>query len=114
VFLRRYVRTKSGKRHTYFALVESSRTDAEPRQSREGFAERKCFIFLAAKTLGNDRGPKRQDQGAIDGDCFARHGSSPIGRQVINEDRGIAILAGNAPDAVDPVPFVDEPITFFG
>jgi Transposase DDE domain len=32
MFLRRYVRTKAGKQHTYFALVESARTDAGPRQ----------------------------------------------------------------------------------
>jgi transposase len=32
MFLRRYRRTKDGKVHTYFALVESSRTDAGPRQ----------------------------------------------------------------------------------
>jgi transposase len=32
MFLRRYVRTKAGKSHTYFALVESIRTDAGPRQ----------------------------------------------------------------------------------
>ena len=32
MFLRRYVRIKAGRRHTYFALVESVRTDAGPRQ----------------------------------------------------------------------------------
>jgi transposase len=32
MFLRRYVRTKNGKQHVYFALVESVRTDAGPRQ----------------------------------------------------------------------------------
>jgi hypothetical protein len=32
MFLRRYCRTKYGKQHTYFALVESSRTEAGPRQ----------------------------------------------------------------------------------
>jgi transposase len=32
MFLRRYVRIKSGKKHAYFALVESVRTDAGPRQ----------------------------------------------------------------------------------
>jgi transposase len=32
MFLRRYVRTKAGKQHTYFALVESVRTDVGPRQ----------------------------------------------------------------------------------
>jgi transposase len=32
MFLRRYQRTKDGKTHTYFALVESTRTDAGPRQ----------------------------------------------------------------------------------
>src|SRR5437762_1528395 len=32
MFLRRYTRTKDGKAHTYFALVESNRTDAGPRQ----------------------------------------------------------------------------------
>ena len=32
MFLRRYVRTKAGKQHTYFALVESVRTEAGPRQ----------------------------------------------------------------------------------
>lgn len=32
MFLRRYVRTKAGTQHTYFALVESVRTDAGPRQ----------------------------------------------------------------------------------
>jgi transposase len=32
VFLRRYARTKDGKTHTYYALVESIRTDAGPRQ----------------------------------------------------------------------------------
>jgi transposase len=32
MFLRRYQRTKQGKTHTYFALVESIRTDAGPRQ----------------------------------------------------------------------------------
>ena len=32
MFLRRYTRTKAGKKHTYFALVESVRTDAGPRQ----------------------------------------------------------------------------------
>ena len=32
MFLRRYVRTKAGKKHAYFALVESVRTDAGPRQ----------------------------------------------------------------------------------
>jgi transposase len=32
MFLRRYVRTKAGKKHIYFALVESVRTDAGPRQ----------------------------------------------------------------------------------
>src|SRR5208282_1070738 len=32
MFLRRYRRTKDGKTHTYFALVESVRTDAGPRQ----------------------------------------------------------------------------------
>jgi hypothetical protein len=32
MFLRRYTRTKDGKRHTYYALVESTRTEAGPRQ----------------------------------------------------------------------------------
>jgi len=32
MFLRRYQRTKQGKTHTYFALVESVRTEAGPRQ----------------------------------------------------------------------------------
>jgi transposase len=32
MFLRRYTRTKNGKQHVYFALVESVRTDAGPRQ----------------------------------------------------------------------------------
>jgi transposase len=32
MFLRRYTRTKEGKSHTYYALVESVRTDAGPRQ----------------------------------------------------------------------------------
>ena len=32
MFLRRYTRNKAGKTHTYFALVESVRTDAGPRQ----------------------------------------------------------------------------------
>jgi hypothetical protein len=32
MFLRRYSRTKNGKTHVYFALVESIRTDAGPRQ----------------------------------------------------------------------------------
>ncbi len=32
MFLRRYLRTKQGKSHTYYALVESVRTDAGPRQ----------------------------------------------------------------------------------
>jgi hypothetical protein len=32
MFLRRYTRTKNGKRHVYFALVESVRTEAGPRQ----------------------------------------------------------------------------------
>lgn len=32
MFLRRYCRTKNGKTHVYFALVESRRTDAGPRQ----------------------------------------------------------------------------------
>jgi hypothetical protein len=32
MFLRRYRRSKDGKTHTYFALVESVRTDAGPRQ----------------------------------------------------------------------------------
>jgi transposase len=32
MFLRRYHKTKDGKQHTYYALVESVRTDAGPRQ----------------------------------------------------------------------------------
>jgi transposase len=32
VFLRRYTRTKEGKQHVYYALVESIRTEAGPRQ----------------------------------------------------------------------------------
>lgn len=32
MFLRRYTRTKEGKQHAYYALVESVRTDAGPRQ----------------------------------------------------------------------------------
>ena len=32
MFLRRYQRTKDGKAHTYFALVESVRTERGPRQ----------------------------------------------------------------------------------
>ena len=32
MFLRRYTRTKSGKTHSYYALVESMRTDDGPRQ----------------------------------------------------------------------------------
>lgn len=32
MFLRRYQRSKHGKTHTYYALVESVRTDAGPRQ----------------------------------------------------------------------------------
>ena len=32
MFLRRYTRTKDGKTHTYYALVESVRTDSGPRQ----------------------------------------------------------------------------------
>ncbi|HKB35170.1 MAG TPA: IS1634 family transposase [Gemmataceae bacterium] len=32
MFLRRYTRTKDGKQHSYYALVESVRTDAGPRQ----------------------------------------------------------------------------------
>ncbi len=32
MFLRRYRRTKNGKTHLYYALVESFRTEAGPRQ----------------------------------------------------------------------------------
>ena len=32
MFLRRYTRTKDGKAHTYYGLVESVRTAAGPRQ----------------------------------------------------------------------------------
>lgn len=32
MFLRRYTRTKDGKKHTYYALVESTRTQTGPRQ----------------------------------------------------------------------------------
>ena len=32
MFLRPYSRTKDGKQHVYYALVESARTDAGPRQ----------------------------------------------------------------------------------
>ncbi len=32
MFLRKYQRTKQGKTHTYYALVESARTDSGPRQ----------------------------------------------------------------------------------
>src|SRR6185312_14317409 len=32
MFLRRYTRSKDGKTHTYYALVESVRTEAGPRQ----------------------------------------------------------------------------------
>ena len=32
MFLRKYTRTKAGKQHCYYALVESIRTDAGPRQ----------------------------------------------------------------------------------
>src|SRR3989441_12612639 len=32
MFLRRYTRTKDGKTHTYYALVESVRTEVGPRQ----------------------------------------------------------------------------------
>ena len=32
MFLRRYTRDKDGKTHTYYALVESLRTEAGPRQ----------------------------------------------------------------------------------
>src|ERR1700730_7739703 len=32
MFLRRYTRTKDGKKHTYYALVESGRTESGPRQ----------------------------------------------------------------------------------
>src|SRR5271155_5085048 len=32
MFLRRYTRNKDGKTHTYYALVESFRTEAGPRQ----------------------------------------------------------------------------------
>ena len=32
MFLRRYQRTKDGKKHAYFALVESQRTERGPRQ----------------------------------------------------------------------------------
>src|SRR6202171_1734984 len=32
MFLRRYIRSKDAKQHTYYALVESVRTDAGPRQ----------------------------------------------------------------------------------
>ncbi len=32
MFLRKYQRSKDGKRHTYFALVESQRTKRGPRQ----------------------------------------------------------------------------------
>ena len=32
MFLRRYTRTKDGKTHTYYALVESVRTESGPRQ----------------------------------------------------------------------------------
>jgi hypothetical protein len=32
MFLRRYRRTKDGKTHTYYALVESVRTETGPRQ----------------------------------------------------------------------------------
>ena len=32
MFLRRYHRTKDGKTHTYYAMVESLRTEAGPRQ----------------------------------------------------------------------------------
>ena len=33
MFLRRYSRTKDGKKHVYYALVESVRTDLGPRQN---------------------------------------------------------------------------------
>ena len=32
MFLRKYTRKKSGKTHSYYALVESVRTEAGPRQ----------------------------------------------------------------------------------
>ena len=49
MFLRRYSRTKDGKQHVYYALVESVRTDAGPRQhvvadATRGLAQRSRIV----------------------------------------------------------------------
>jgi hypothetical protein len=64
MFLREYHRTKDGKRHTYFALVESQQTERGPRQRivaqlggltrDQQRSWRRTAIFHAAVRLGRE------------------------------------------------------------
>ena len=50
MFLRRYRRNKDGKQHTYFALVESVRTEAGPRQHIVAYlGELTSYVNLGAE-----------------------------------------------------------------
>jgi len=87
MFLRQYHRTKDGKQHTYFALVESRRTERGPRQ---------CIVAqLGELTLDQQR-------------CWQRtaifHSRHEAGREpVLFSDEALAHTAG------EPVDLPDDP-----
>lgn len=80
MFLRRYTRNKDGKTHTYYALVESVRTDAGPRQH-----------------VVADLGELNQDQ-------QRRRRRTVVFHNRRGDDRQLRLF----PDA-DPIPLPDDP-----
>jgi hypothetical protein len=64
MFLRRYTRNKDGKTHTYYALVESVRTEAGPRQ----------HVVAYLGELNHDEQRRWQRTGVIDNRQGRRRG----------------------------------------
>jgi transposase len=80
MFLRRYTRTKDGKTHTYYALVESARTESGPRQH--------VVAYLGELNQGQERRWQR----------------TVVFHNRQGEDRQLRLF----PDA-DPIPLPDDP-----
>ena len=67
MFIRQYLRKKDGKRHAYWALVESYRTDAGPRQRVVAWLGK----LDEAGRLGVEQAARDTDQSPANGSAIA-------------------------------------------
>src|SRR5512142_2293619 len=104
--LRRYTRTKDGKTHTDYALVESVRTESGPRQHVVAYLgelnhdQERRWQRLQTDRAGLDRDPRRFPPGPPD--AGGQHARSPDRRDHRRDDRGAVreITAGLGPSTL--------------